>query len=307
MKYIVGLLLLSCAFNYSCKKDGSEKDNTRLVLFRSATQFNSNTSQSSYEFQYDVQGRVTKVNEQQFHYGTNGRVDYSRIALQDKTGGIEREKIVRLSYHWDEQNRLKSVFVDSLYNKNSPIKDGISTGGAESLIKDKLLTSYSYTSNMPVPSKVVYRKLEKFYEQIGDEQELTFAYNGDNIQKLKSFLYFSPLLNIPGDSKLEFTLFSFFQYSTTINPLYPIYKQMGFNPIDINQVVSKNLENSFFSTLVQGKANQEIQPDWTKKTAVKITLGGDGKASAMSYVVKGNFEDAKDVIFSEVLLNYVYE
>jgi hypothetical protein len=307
MKYLILALLLCGAFNYSCQKDGPEKDNTRLVLFKSASQFNSDISQKSYAFHYNAQGRVTKVNDQQFHYGANGRVDYSRIALQGTTGGIERKKIVRLSYHWDEQNRLKSVFVDSLYNKSAPIKDGISTVGAESLIKDKLLTSYSYTSNMSVPSKIVYRKLEKFYEQIGDEQELTFVYNGDNIQKLKNFLYFSPLVNIPGDTKLEFTLFSFFQYSNTINPLYPIYKQMGFNPVDINQVISKKMENAFFSTLVQGKTDQEMQPDWTKKTAVKITLDAGGKPTAMNYVVKGDFGDAKDVILSEVLLNYVYE
>ena len=307
MKYIIPALLLCGAFNYSCQKDGPEKDNTRLVLFKSASQFNSNTSETSYEFQYDAQGRVVKVNQQQFHYGANGRVDYSRIALQDRTGGIAREKIVRLSYHWDEQNRLKSVFVDSLYNKSSTFTDGISTGGSESLIKDKLLTSYSYTSGMSVPTKIVYRKLERFYEQIGDEQELTFVYKGDNIQKLKNFLYFSPLFNIPGDTKLELTLFSFFQYSNTINPLYSIYKQMGFNPVDINQVISKNLENAFFSTLVQGRTNQEMQPDWAKKTAVKITLNAGGKPTAMNYVVKGDFEGAKDVILSEVLLNYVYE
>ncbi|CAM3565911.1 hypothetical protein [Sphingobacterium prati] len=70
----------------------------------------SNGAETSYLLEYDAQGRITKVNEQQFHYGVNGRVDYSRIALQDKRNGIEREKIVRLSYHWDEQNRLKSVF-----------------------------------------------------------------------------------------------------------------------------------------------------------------------------------------------------
>lgn len=307
MKYLISLLLLCGALNYSCKKDGPEKDNTRLVLFKKATQFNSDISQTSYEFHYDAQGRVTKVNDQQFHYGANGRVDYSRIALQSTTGGIERKKIVRLSYHWDEQNRLKSVFVDSLYNKNPMLADGVSTGGSESLIKDKLLTSYSYTSGMSVPTKIVYRKLEKFYEQIGDEQELTFVYNGDNIQKLKSFLYFSPLVTIPGDTKLELTLFSFFQYSNTINPLYPIYKQMGFNPVDINQVISKNLENAFFSTSVQGKTDQEMQPDWAKKTAVKITLDVGGKSTAMNYVVKADFGDAKDVILSEVLLNYVYE
>ncbi|MDF2518855.1 MAG: hypothetical protein K0R59_4151 [Sphingobacterium sp.] len=308
MKYTVGILVLLCiAFNYSCKKDGSEKDNTRLIEFKNTTLSASNGAETSYLLEYDAQGRVTKVNEQQFHYGANGRVDYSRIALQGKTGGIEQVKIVRLSYHWDEQNRLKSVFVDSLYNKSATIKDGINRVGAESLIKDKLLTSYSYTSNMSVPSKIVYRKLEKFYEQIGDEQELILAYNGDNIQNLKSFLYFSPFFNNPGDPKLEFTLFSFFQYSTTINPLYPIYKQMGFNPIDINQVVSRNLENAFFSALIPGRTNQEMQPDWTKKTAVKITLDASGKPTAINYVVKGDFGDAKDVILSEVLLNYVYE
>jgi len=67
------------------------------------------------------------------------------------------------------------------------------------------------------------------------------------------------------------------------------------------------LENAFFSTSVQGKTDQEIPPDWTKKTPVKITLDASGKPTAMNYVVKGDFEGVKDVIFSEVLLNYVYE
>lgn len=298
--------MLCGALNYSCKKDGPEKDNTRLVLFKKATQFNSDISQTSYEFQYDAQGRVTKVNDQQFHYGANGRVDYSRIALQGTMGGIERKKIVRLSYHWDEQNRLKNIVVDSLYHKSYSVSGNILY--EESLVKDVLLSSYFYTPGAPAPTKIVYRKLDGSNGKIGLEEEAMYTFDADNITKSKRYEYsVSPMPSLPGEYKFGLTLFSFFQYSNTINPLYPIYKQMGFNPVDINQVISKNLEDTFFSTLVQGKTDQEMQPDWAKKTAVKITLDAGGKPTAMNYVVKADFGDAKDVILSEVLLNYVYE
>ncbi|MDR2275130.1 MAG: hypothetical protein LBF27_29740 [Sphingobacterium sp.] len=306
MKYLIPALLLCGAFNYSCQKDGPEKDNSRLALFKKATQFNSNISETSFEFQYDTQGRLTKVNDQVYYYGQNGKVDYSRIEARNQNNGIIREKIIRLSYHWDQQNRLKNIIMDSLYHKSYSVSENILY--EESLAKDVLLSSYFYTPGASAPTKIVYRKLDGSNGKIGLEEEAMYTLEADNITKSKRYEYLmTPLPSLLGDYKFGLTLFSFFQYSNTINPLYPIYKQMGFNPVDINQVISKNLENAFFSTSVQGKTDQEMQPDWAKKTAVKITLDASGKSTAMNYVVKADFGDAKDVILSEVLLNYVYE
>ncbi|MGJ1409566.1 hypothetical protein ACR78Z_07830 [Sphingobacterium thalpophilum] len=307
MKYFVYILLFGSLFIYSCQKDKNGKGDSRLVLLKVAQQSGQSFKQTTYAFQYDDQGRLIKLNDELFHYGANGRVDYSRIAFKGQMNGMNSERIVRLSYHWDEQRRLTRVVLDSLYIKQSPMSGGVSSTGTESLLKGIVLSTYSYASGLSVPTKIIFRKWKIPYQEIEREEEVTYVYQGDNIQQSKGFLSVTSFPDIPANYTLNLTAFQFYQYATTVNPLHPIYRQMGFNPVDINQAVSKNLPNAFFGSLVEGWSESEAQPDWTKKTDVNLTLDAGGKATAMDYVLKGDFEELKNVTFGALSLNYVYE
>ncbi|MGE8290602.1 MAG: hypothetical protein ACN6ON_02955 [Sphingobacterium sp.] len=310
MRGIIFLVFLCCIFSYSCQKDNADAYDKRLLsITRVARVADFRPLETNYMFEYDAQGRIIKVNDQLYHYGKNGKVDYSRIDIRSQNNGVIREKIIRLSYHWDEQNRLKNILVDSLYHKLFYISEGINVIHKESIVKNVLLSSFFYSSGAVAPTKITYREWNESDGKIGMDEEVTYILEGENIAKSKLYKHLMrPLPNNNGDlSYSGSNFYSFYRYSNSLNPFYSIYKQMGFNPISIHKVVSKNLENAFFAAVFEEKEIGNVRADWSKKTDVQITLGPEGRPRTMSYVVKRDISDVKDFIPSEVLLNYVYE
>jgi len=249
MRGIIFLVFLCCIFSYSCQKDNADEYDKRLLsITRVARVADFRPLETNYMFEYDAQGRIIKVNDQLYHYGKNGKVDYSRIDIRSQNNGVIREKIIRLSYHWDEQNRLKNILVDSLYHKLFYISEGINVIHKESIVKNVLLSSFFYSSGAVAPTKITYREWNESDGKIGMDEEVTYILEGENIAKSKLYKHLMrPLTNNNGDlSYSGSNFYSFYRNSNLLNPFYSIYKQMGFNPISIHKVVSKNLENAFF-------------------------------------------------------------
>lgn len=263
---------------------------------------------SSYVFEYDERGRVVRINDELFYYGNTGRLDYSRIGLRSVFNGKAQELIVRKSYHWDDQRRLKHISLDSLYSNNFPIPGKTGKDTEISLLKDVLLCTYSYAPGMSKPNHVVYKKWNGPFGEIGEEYQEMYQYQGDNIEQMRSFFelaLFPPTLGMR--EKFRGTVYSFYQYSTTKDPLYSIYEQMGFNPIKMNKVVSKNLPQAFFGNLFEGHIVKDVKPDWTKKIDIKVDLGSDGWPISSYSVLKATFEGGHEAVFGEILSEYVYE
>ena len=307
MKYFVLFLFLYAGLNYSCKKDQQETDDRKLVLLETKlTQFG-RSSINRYAFEYDSQGRVVKLNDEVFHYGANGRVDYSRVAVKEQHNGVSTARVTRLRYEWDEQNRLKKVVADSLYSSSTTAQGGISEGGNGYLFRDVLLSSYSYAGGSVVPDRIVYKKWDKPFGLIGSEEERLYSYGSGNIERLKQYMFNTPITGISGEYYMDFIAYSFYQYSNIIDPLYAVYTQMGFNPVDMNLVISKNLTSAFFSRIIEGKVDEEVQPDWTKKTKFEIVVGAGGRPTTTSCILKGDVETAKDVVFGQFVTTYIYQ
>ncbi|PRD49178.1 hypothetical protein [Sphingobacterium haloxyli] len=194
-------------------------------------------------FAYDEQGRLKKVNDKVFYYGTDGKVAYSRVFLESPHPHGKAVYMERLSYHWDERGRLKEVYLDSLYKKTPAIPGGISIGDSENLLEDILLSTYTYEGINRKPSTVVYRPLTRSESNIiaiKAEERIDYRYSGENPSSSLLMGIMDASISPISHEGRRFQLTTVNTYLPNIHPLARLYKQLGFHPTDLAGVIPLN-------------------------------------------------------------------
>src|SRR5690606_21818836 len=122
MKRLFCLFLVYLGFA-SCESDNIDQHlSNRIASIEINTEANAGlygatVTGTTYIFEYDEIGRLKKINDKEFYYGANGLVAFSKIERKIKDGSRDEEYIEHLSYHWDEQKRLKNIYIDLLQQK----------------------------------------------------------------------------------------------------------------------------------------------------------------------------------------------
>lgn len=268
-------ILLVCGLLASCKSDDMEdllSDRISSIEISTVTATGGDGTSATgqtYIFEYDAMGRLKKVNDKDFYYGTNGRVEFSRIERRAKDEYRDEEYIEHLSYHWDAQGRLKEVYVDLLYQKyNYTTKHPVWEQYEESNEEDVLLATFSYEGLNRKPSSIRYRKMSfdppSPFVILGKEEEVRYLYEGDNVisTQLDGYLKHAQLGANPDP------LISLIPYKKEVsntylgNPHYlaKIYAQLGFHPYNLTEVISIN-------SIARSQSSIEIEGDkdinWT--------------------------------------------
>lgn len=255
MKRLLYTLLL-CGIFASCASDDVEplpSDRIKSVEISSIVGYGIPVADQTHTFEYDAAGRLRKVNDKVFYYNAKGRVEFSRIERKLKDEYRNEEYVERLSYRWDALGRLKSVLIDSLYQRHQTFsQDGsIKTdqtnlsGSADGV--DLFLATFSYEGTNPQPSYIKYREMFKKplspFIVLGAEEEVNYSYEGANVSNGQAMTYESlPVASTTKLSEIPYPIRkkSAFTYLTSPNYLRRLYTQLGFHPFHLHEVVSTN-------------------------------------------------------------------
>lgn len=268
----------------SCKDDADplidSKQVAKLEITRIGTQVIP-TQVDTYLFEYDQQGRLIKVNDKVFHYGSDGKVQFTRIHRKSPlvAGGPDaHEHIERIEYQWDPSGRLLSINLDSLYSKTTYGYETIGPNPSESLIRHIPLAAFTYDGNHFLPSKIVYTHTEALARVPSSGLEAKFEYEGNNISKHISPLLHTGLIGAPfPQNPVIGNIFVYYRYTDTPNPIYAVFKQLGFNPIDYSEIISEKLPDSrYIAAQPDGDASAVPVPDWSKAEKYQVSFDADG-------------------------------
>jgi hypothetical protein len=248
MKKIVFLFVLSTLIcSISCEKEQqNENQHFRIKsyhMFDEGTHFNP----PGFIFVYDEEGKIKRINDTQYYYRTDGKVDYTR---RGNEGSVYREQ-----FHWDDLGRLSQIVVDSMY---------IVTVDGITLHRNVSKAQFSYEGNKNLPSSISY-----FGEPVPGlgpiwHTKRDYSYEGENVRAV--------VVGFLGDNVQTKT---FYKISNRQNVLYDVYKQLGFNPLYPFEVVSKNaVELSYSKSIDVGEA---VTPQWDKATKYETVYNEFGK------------------------------
>lgn len=293
-------ILLVCGLFTACKSDDMEdllSDRISSIEINTVTAtggYGSSATGTTYRFEYDAMGRLKKVNDKEFYYGTNGRVEFSRIERRAKDEYRDEEYVEHLSYHWDAQGRLKEVYVDLLYQKyNYTSKHSVWEQNKESKEENELLATFSYEESNRKPSSIRYRKmsfdLPSPFVTLGKEEEVRYLYEDDNVisTQLDGYLKHAQLGTDPLISLIPYKKEVSNTYLGNPHYLTKIYAQLGFHPYDLAEVVSAN-------SIARSQADAEIEGDedinWTLPEGDDINwtdLGIDNNTDNLPFLFDG--------------------
>src|SRR5690606_356244 len=245
MKRLLYILLVWGLFA-SCKSDDMEHPLSDRVLSLETVEtvgYGLPSADGRLIFAYDEQGRLRNVNDKVFYYGTDGKVQYSRVFMESPHPHGKTVYIERLSYQWDTQGRLKEVHLDSLYKKTPAIPGGIVIDDAENLLKNILLATYTYEGTNRKPSGIVYRPLVRSGSTIiaiKAEEKIAYMYEGENpSSSLLTGVMDVSISGIPHEGR-PFGVATVNTYLPNIDPLEKLYDQLGFHPTKLGMVVPLN-------------------------------------------------------------------
>lgn len=268
-------LFLVCLGFASCESDNIDQHlSNRIASIEINTEANAGlygttVTGTTYIFEYDEIGRLKKINDKEFYYGANGLVAFSKIERKIKDGSRDEEYIEHLSYHWDEQKRLKNIYIDLLQQKY--IHSYSAGYDAQSMEKDNtlesvLLATFFYESTNRKPSSIRYREMYKdpssLLVSLGEEEEAHYLYDGGNVISARLAGYLRNYL--PGTDPLinlrPYSLEASHTYLEKPHYLLEIYTQLGFHPFNIGEVISANsIERS--QTTIKVEEGNDL--DWT--------------------------------------------
>ncbi|PRD54270.1 hypothetical protein [Sphingobacterium gobiense] len=239
-------MLFVCGLLTACASDDMEallSDRISSMETVATVGYGLPSSDGRLTFVYDEQGRLKKVNDKVFYYGTDGKVTYSRVFLESPHPHGKAVYTERLSYHWDERGRLKEVYLDSLYKKTPAIPGGIVIGDSENLLENTLLATYTYEGVNRKPSSIVYRPLTRSGSNIiaiKAEERIDYRYAGENPSSslLTGVMDVSISPTSPEGRPFQITTVN--AYLPNIHPLAKLYTQLGFHPTDLAGVIPLN-------------------------------------------------------------------
>lgn len=180
---------------------------------------------------YDDLDRVYSINDTIFYYDSNDKVSHSRYVENEKKDGFEVQTIVKKSYTWDAQNRLKSIHVDSVYQKMINPEGGMLINSASPYVE-----AYFYYSGMQtLPDSIAFSDGDK-------DTYMTFKklyHANGNISKIEDVqLEEGVLFNLRNSVFYKST---YLDYSDQDNYLYPLYNKLGFLPKGLGYVASRKM------------------------------------------------------------------
>ncbi|WP_437920692.1 hypothetical protein [Sphingobacterium sp. LRF_L2] len=288
---------------------------TNVETVNEGTQSMTVSEERTHDFRYDTQGRLSKVGDKVFIYGSDGRVAYTRQAHESEDAVSAYIYVEKLRYIWDNQGRLKEIVIDSLLQESKSFisEENRWKSVHRELKTDGTLTTFNYTGSSDLPATVRYRKLKVAAPYsvglsglvLGPEEVLTYEYDGDQVHRIKSVLntgnYSSSLGDILSGELL--TTFQFLQYEDTPNPLFKIYQAIGFHPYRSEEVVSRYLPHNVQLQAFMGEYNQTVIPDWDNSVEVHVVTNADGNPTEFSY----GLQSLDGSIFKGHLTKIVYE
>lgn len=263
-------ILLVCALFVACKSDDDIEHplSDRVSKIEIITSFDQGGSVSdkkfdattvTYSFEYDEQGRVTKVNDRIFFYDGTGRVSHSIVERK-----MEDEHYVeQLRYYWEGQGRLREVRLDlyQRYEANGEMYH-------ESLVEDFLLATFDYSPYHQKPYIIEYSQLIKEQDSrivsLDVHKRVTHLYDGDgNLGEIRFIGY--EITPFPSDEEASFYTWP---YARRVSPTYlegphylaKIYAQLGFHPYRLEEVVGAN---SIATTRVEITQDGDVRSEWT--------------------------------------------
>ncbi len=267
----------------SCSKDKDpDQPAARLASLEETSVgplMNPLTSTLKYSFGYDDQHRVSAMNDRYFFYGNNGKVSYSRInRISLLVNGMTHEYKERLRYEWDDQGRLSSVVGDTLYHHVYSGDAQHAQTQLKSLKTGWVLARYSYNGTEKLPRSIT--SIIGYEIPTGEptREKYDFSYSGADVSHQLTTQEFPGPLSSTGQT-LSMSLNTWYRYSTHPHFLYNIYKQLGFNPCNLNSVVSAHTHNEFVMQVQSGNANPD--PDWSKAEQVTASLDNKGNVTEL--------------------------
>ncbi|HMR18364.1 MAG TPA: hypothetical protein PKA53_03610 [Sphingobacterium sp.] len=241
-KKIILFFFAGAVFLNSCKKEDQEHKSVRVKTYHPIDEgymFN-----PDFSFFYDEEGKVTRINNTNYYYRPDGKVDYTR------TG--DTEVFSREQFYWDEQGRLSRIVVDSIYS----LKDGVGQ-----LRRNIPKTTFTYTGNAKLPSSISY--FLQLDETINMDSRHDYTYEGENVHTV----------TITNSGNIVKKIF--YKMSGHESALYGIYKQMGFNPVYPFEIISKNNAAFSYTKFVNSSSNIVI-PEWNKAAKHESTYNQYG-------------------------------
>lgn len=229
MKNVLLLFFLAITLS-SCEKEEGLFHESNLVT-SIETEGQGGEIREKILIKYDDLDRVYSINDTVFYYGPNDKVSYSRYSESLKGEGYEIEKIIRKSYSWDDENRLKSIHVDSAYQKV------IDSEGLMFIdLSSPYVEAYFYYSGMQtMPDSIAYGNGAK-------DSYFTFKklyYLNGNISKIEDTQVDDGVLSSLSNSVFQKS--TYLDYSEEDNYLYPLYNKLGFLPKGLGYVTSKKM------------------------------------------------------------------
>lgn len=135
--------------------------------------------------------------------------------------------VIKKSYKWDAQNRIYEIQVDSNYQKLTSPDGGIMESNPKPFIEAR----FYYTGINVLPDSIA---------EIADSSPFVFQrfyHQDDNISRVESMAN----AYITLDVFLRYVRQTVdYQYNSTKNHLYPLFKKLGFLPKSLGYIVSKN-------------------------------------------------------------------
>ncbi len=272
---IIFLILLS-----SCEKDNEDttSKNDHLIKELIIKKYKPDAAtQSIQDLKYDNQNRLIQFGLETFQYGDNGKVVTSRIQPESNSKANSPDFVRQLSYHWDTQNRLVEILLDTLYNGYTDFKDIVP-------VKRPVIARFDYIGNSTNPSKITWLNISLFdflYTPVlitSRTNEISYTYEGNNILKSSKIEFEFPFIS---DNQNKIYSLAFKKYSDKPHFLYNLYKQLGFNPINIYEVIPANQEDLQYSVASRQLIPSDHKVDWEQSSKYEVQYDSNSRPTSI--------------------------
>lgn len=226
MRKLCFLLLATLVFGCEREDDSSPVREERI---KNISLYRGNEVLENFAFAYDQLGRLAQVNNETFEYATNGRVTKSIVRINSDE--------IKFQYEWDNNGKISGILVSE-----------------EDVAKGHMVVPREYKYNIDP------EEIHCVYYQSGSrlKNEVYTYYSDDKNKSNYPLIIVKDNRNHPVpygtyDKSIEHT------FSSIKNPIYPIFKKLGFMPIrlmDIDVVPSEYMyESSTMSPFFPGFVN----------------------------------------------------
>lgn len=296
MKNIL-LFLLAVLTLSSCEKDDAATLYDSGLLKSIKFEGESAKHNENIIVKYDDMDRVFSINDTLFYYGLNNKVTYSRYTENINKDGYNSAKIIRKSYQWDEQNRIQSITVDSIYQKIIGPTGAMTIADAAPYVE----AYFYYSGVQSLPDSIGCSTgnsgtpfiFKRYYHSHG---------NFTKIEDMEAV----PLDGLANSIILKST---FIDYSDEPNYLYPLYAKLGFLPKGLGYVSARNLPASseiVETILVSTNDGQHGNKGSTVKKIYSSSTGTNGFPSRINTNTMIDFDNGTGYANTGSTATYIY-